>query len=124
MICESHFPTVDEDELTDNQEYKGLMGGHDLGYKGDLGGSFIDEGNQTAEGMTRTGDACHRVNKVKKNLFLFLHENDRAGDIVLDDGKWKKGIGQIYISGTDVRHWTGRISDASGEEGLFSGGET
>lgn len=30
--------------------------------------------------MTRSGDACLRVQQIRTSLFASLHENDRAGE--------------------------------------------
>lgn len=43
MIRESHLPTTNEEDMTDDRVYKGLMDEFDLGCTGDFGGSYFEE---------------------------------------------------------------------------------
>lgn len=66
----------------------------DPGYKGDLEGWFVED-IQRAIRMTRSGDACQRVQQVKKNLYSFLHERECAGEMKLEEERWwERDIGR------------------------------
>lgn len=60
MTCEAHYPSVREDDLTDEQGYGRLTEEYDLKYQEDLEGSLLEE-VQKAVKMIRTGNASMRA---------------------------------------------------------------
>lgn len=93
IIRESHFPTTNKGDVTDAQVFKGPTDEVDLGLlKVDLGDSLIG-GVQRAVQMSRSGDACQRVQQVKTRTFSFLHENGWAGKLKTEERSWKRGVG-------------------------------
>lgn len=99
MMCESHFPSVDEDAIIDDQVDKGLTDGFNLGYQRDLGGSFIEEVPRVVK-MACGGDPCEWVRQVKSNMFCyFLDKNDWALELKSDDETRKRGIGRAISRG-------------------------
>lgn len=95
IIREAHYPSVSEDDLTDEDVYRGLTEEKDFGYQGNLKGSFM-EGVQKAAKPARTGNACMRVQQVKIILSAFFHENDWVGELRFEH-RWKRGIGRAIF---------------------------
>lgn len=99
IIWEAHLPFVSMDEWTDAHVHNGFTDECDLGYRRDLGGTFM-EGVQRAVRMTCTKDACQRIHQVMTTFLLFVTRT--AGHT---EGRWKRCIGGAMSPAIMQRVW-------------------